>query len=285
MENKTVLIGLVVIGLIVGFLVYPLMSQAQAANEGEEAVMEKINREGKLRACYIYYPPFVIEDPNTGELSGESIDAIEYIANETDLEVEYTETAWGTFIAALQSKQCDVVVTGLFSTMERAKSIAFTQPIAYIGNSVLIRQGDTRFKSLDDFNKPDIKIAVMQGEVGHLYAQKNLPNAELVVLPGADISLALAQVSSGQVDAAFTDDWVVSSYAKEHPETQDFLEVNSTASYGINPVSWAVRQEDTDLLNFLNTATINMQAEGKFLEFEEKYDAHWLRQPFELEKS
>jgi polar amino acid transport system substrate-binding protein len=155
----------------------------------------------------------------------------------------------------------------------------------YIGNSALIKKGDARFKTLDDFNKTGVKIAVIQGEVGHLYAQKNLPTAELVVLLGADISLALAQVSAGKVDAAFTDGWTIEAYAKEHPETQDFLEVNPAASYGINPVTWAVRQGDADLLTFLNTAIIDLEADGKFLEFEEKYDAHWLRPEFELKKS
>lgn len=283
MDNK-LLIVLLIIGLVVGFFVYPFIFPT-TNTATKSMIMERIASEGKIKACYIVYPPFVIKDPNTGELSGESIDEIEYIAKEAGLEIEYTESAWGTFIAALQSKQCDVVTTGLFSRIERAKAVAFTRPIMYLGNSVLIRKNDTRFRTIDDFDKPGIKIAVMQGEVGYLYAQKNLQNAEIIVLPGADISLAMSQVSAGKADAAFTDEWVVSQYAKEHPETQDFLDVDSSASYGMNPVAWAVRQEDADLLNFLNNALTDLEADGKFLEIEEKYGSHWLRPKFKLEKT
>lgn len=262
-----------------------LFSSFPPSAAAQPAALQKISSAGVLKVCYITYPPFVIREPNTGKLSGEMIDAIEYVAKEAGWKVEYVESTWGTFIAALQAKQCDVTTTGLFSRIERAKTVAFTRPIVYIGNSALVRKGEKRFATITDFNSRGVKIAVIQGEVGHLYAQKELGNADLIVLLGGDISLALAQVSAGKADAAFTDGWTIEQYAKEHPETVDFLSINPAASYGINPVSWAVRHEDADLLNFFNTALYDLEAEGKFLEFEKKYDAHWLRQEFVLQKS
>lgn len=280
--KKELVLGIFV-ALLVGLFVGPFLFPQKAAIE-EESTLEKIVAEGKIKVCYIHYPPVTIKDPNTGELSGESIEAIEYVAKEAGWEVEYVETTWSTFSAALQSKQCDVVGTPLFTLIERAKTVSFTEPMFYIHNSVLIKQGDDRFETLEDFNQEGIKIAVIDGEVGHLYAQKNLPNAELIVLPGADISLALAQVSSGKVDAAFTDGWTIEQYAKEHPETQDFLDVTPDAAYGINPNSWAVRHEDADLLNFLNVAINYMEVNGKFDEFAEKYGTDWLREDLSLVK-
>jgi polar amino acid transport system substrate-binding protein len=281
MEKR--LVGVALVAVLVGLLVYPVLFPGADGQE-DEATLERIMREGKLKVCYINYHPIVIKDPNTGQLSGEAIDAIEYIADETELEVEYVESTWGTFIAALQSEKCDVVGTAVFTRMERAKSVSFTRPMYYIHNSVLIREGDERFTDLEDFNDGNVTVAVIQGEVGHLYAQKHLPEANLIVLPGADISLALAQVSSGKADAAFTDGWTIQQYAEEHPETVDFLDVNPDAAYGINPNAWAVRHEDTGLLNFLDTAIYNMEADGKFLEYEEKYGSSWLRPVFGLER-
>jgi polar amino acid transport system substrate-binding protein len=277
------LVGIAIVALLIGFLIYPILIPVEEIQQ-KESTMDKILREGKIKTCYIHFPPLTIKDPNTGKLSGESIDAIEYIANESGLEVEYVESTWGTFIAALQSGKCDVVGTAVFTRIERAKSVSFTRPMFYLHNSVLIKKGDQRFKELEDFNNKDVKIAVIQGEVGHLYAQKHLPNAELIVLPGSDISLALSQVSSGNADAVFTDGWTIEQYVKEHPETVDFLDVNPKAAYGMNPNAWAVRQEDTDLRNFLDTAIYNMEADGKFLEWEEKYGSNWLRPKFELEQ-
>jgi ABC-type amino acid transport substrate-binding protein len=64
----------------------------------------------------------------------------------------------------------------------------------------------------------------------------------------------------------------------------DFVDVNPDAGYGIAPNAWAVRHEDTALLNFLNTAINDLEADGKFLEYEEKYNSSWLRPKFEMEK-
>ena len=172
--------------------------------------------------------------------------------------------------------------SGFFSKIERAKTVAFTEPMFYIGDSALIKNGDNRFKTLEDFNKKDIKIAVIQGETGHLFAQKNLQSAELAILPGADISLALAQVSSEQVDAAITDAWTIKSYSKQHPDTQDIAEINSKINFKMNPVTWAVRYDDLDLLSFLNTSIKILKINKKFQEWEKKYDVHWLREDLKL---
>ncbi len=61
--------------------------------------------------------------------------------------------------------------------------------------------------------------------------------------------------------------------------------MNPKSSYGINPVTWAYRQEDADVGNFLDTSINVMEADGKFLEWEKHYDAHWLRPEFVLTKS
>lgn len=281
--QKEIIAGIVIGALLVGIL-WALLPSASTASVGESALQKTILTK-TLHACYIVHPATVNKDPNTGALSGEMIDAIRYIASKNDWKIEFSESSWGTFIAALQSKQCDVVVTGLFSTIERAPSVAFTRPMFYIGNSVLVRRGETRFKELSDFDKPSVRIVVLQGEIGHLYAQKNLKNATVTVLQGADLSLPLEQVRLGQADAAFTEEWVIERYTQAHPDTVNFLSLNPKATYGINPVTWAVRHEDSDLLNFLNTSINYLEAEGKFQELEQKYDLHWLRPAFRLEKS
>ena len=280
--DKMILAGFAIVliaGVLAGLFLVPKTSPST------ENIMDKISHEGIIHACYIVYPPLVIKDPTSSEISGEMVDAFNSIAASAGWKVDYTETAWGTFIGALQSKQCDVVMNGLFAYVERAKAVSFTNPINYFGNSVLVRKGETRFNSLDDFDNPALTIAVIQGEAGHLYAQKNLTHAKLAVMSGGDISLALAQVSSGRADAAFTDAWTIEQYAKSHLETVDFLSVNPKASYGIAPVSWAVRQEDQSLLVFLNNALDVLKAEGTFHKLDEQYGANWFYPAFELKRN
>lgn len=280
LDKWTALVGIVLIASVLIFL-----SLAQASPTETPSTLERVVTGGKITACFIAYPPLVVKDPNSGRLSGEMIDAFEYIASAARLDVQYVESSWGTFIAALQSGRCDVVVTGLFNKIERAKSVSFTRPMFYMGNGVLVRANETRFRAVSDFNRSGIQIAVISGEVGHLYAQSHLDAAELVVLPGSDISLALQQVSSGRADAAFTDGWTIEQYAQAHPETMDFRIINASATYGMNPVAWAVRSDDAALLTFFNNAFDELEANGKFLEWEARDGLHWYRQPFRLERS
>lgn len=284
MKNRILGVAALVVVLVIAVVVYQVIVPAKAAAAQEEKALERIVREGKIKVCYMPWPPVVIKDPNTGEISGEMVDAIDEIASEANLTVEYVESTWGTFAAAVQSGQCDAAIP-IFSTIQRATVLAFARPIFYAGNGILIKAGDTRFESIEDFDKPEIRIAVIQGEVGHLYVQKNIKNAQVTVLPGGDISLAPAQVSMGKADAAFTDAWTIAQYAKEHPETADFLDLHPEAAYGINPTTIALRHSDTDLLNFLNTAITDLEANGKLKEFGQKYGTSWLREEFVLKKS
>ncbi len=274
----------VVLILAVGYLLlFPASSQASS-----ETTMQKIVREGKIKACYIIDPPFVIKNPNSGELTGQAIDAMNYIASEANLKVEYSESSWGTLVASLQSKQCDVIVTDLYTKIQRASAVSFTRPFLYKNENALVKKDETRLKSIKDLNQSWVRVAVLQGEAGYYFAQKNLQQAQLIVLPGSDLTLPMAMVSSGQADVTITDAWTIDQYAKVHPETQDFLSLNpETASindFPVNPVGWPVRQEDQSLLSFFNTALDFIDANGKWEEWEKKYDAYWLRTQLTLVK-
>ena len=50
---------------------------------------DKVIKENQLTICYATWPPSVIKDPNTGKLSGFLIDAIQSIAADATLKLDY----------------------------------------------------------------------------------------------------------------------------------------------------------------------------------------------------
>ena len=50
----------------------------------KQSLYERVIQSGKIRCCYIVYPPDCIKDPNTGKLSGISVEAIELVAKKLD---------------------------------------------------------------------------------------------------------------------------------------------------------------------------------------------------------
>lgn len=247
-------------------------TQTQTANQPD--TFSKIKREGQMTVGFIVFPPFVIQDPNTKKLSGTFIETIEEIARQMEVEINWQEATWSTFIAGLQAKKFDVSIAPTFSTIARAKSVAFSIPLLAAGNSAIARKGDQRFKTIADIDQKGIIVAVTQGEQGHEYAKANFKNAEIKVLSGGDQNLTFSEVLSGRADVALGDFWIVHQFVTEHPELQDLFADNP---YNITPIAWAVRYEDQTLLTFINTALECLDTSGKIDEINKKYDANFLR--------
>ncbi len=262
--------------LAILFLIAFLISCNNTQNENKStssSTLEKIKKNGVMKVGYIVYPPTVIKDPNTGELSGHFVDAARFMAKVMDVKIEFVEATWSTFVGGLQSGQFDFSIAATYRTIPRALAVDFTVPIIYIGNSAIVRKGDHRFHSINDFNKKGIKIAVAQGEASYEYAKEHLPNAELIVLSTADLSQPLTQVLLGRADVGMADAWTIKQFANEHSEVIDLFADNPI---DLTPVGWAVRKNDQELLNFLNTSIEYMISSGRMREWEKKYDAHWL---------
>ncbi len=237
------------------------------------STLDKVEKEGVINVGYVIFPPTVIKDPKTGELSGHFIDAIEYIAKEIDAKIKYHEATWATFVAGLQAGQYDVAVAGTYKTISRAKSVAFTLPLFYLGNSALVKAGENRFTTVEDFDKPGIKLAVTQGTGEHDFAKTHFKNAELIVQPSADLTLPLLEVVAGRAAAAFSDTFTITEFLKQHPNLKGLFIENP---FNLTPVAWTVRPDDTKWLNFLNTSVEYLEASGRLADFEKKYDANWL---------
>jgi polar amino acid transport system substrate-binding protein len=234
----------------------------------------KIKKEGVLRVGYILATPWVIKDPDTGKLSGTFVDTINEIARNMEVKVEFVEATFATFIAGLQSKQYDLSIAPTFSTIQRAKSVAFTIPLMAAGNSAIVRTGDNRFKTLEDIDQKGITAAVTQGEQGHEYAKANFKKAKITVIASGDQNLTFSEVLAGRADVALGDVWFSAKFAAEHPEAHDLFADNP---YNVTPVGWAVRYEDLTLLTFINTSLEYLDTIGKLDEIDRKYGVTWLR--------
>lgn len=188
------------------------------STKAEEAILQRVLRTKTIKAAYIPYPPFAIVDPNTRKLSGYFIDVMNEIVSRMGpgMKVEYEETTWGTMVVGAQSGKYDIVVSGIFSTIPRAEQVTFSKPLLLVGLSAVARAGDDRFKTVDDLKKPGITIAVTAGEVGHTYAQQNLPQAKVIVMDTPDITRPMLEVLSGHADIGIANSMSVYNFVQAH---------------------------------------------------------------------
>lgn len=244
-----------------------------------EDSLGRMMKSGVMKVGYIHYPPGVVKDARTGELSGDFVEIARYIAGELKLKLDFNEATWSTFIPGLQTMQYDISIAPTYIKVGRAASVAYSRPIAYLGNSAGVRVGDARFANVQSpmqFDRADLVIAVVQGESAHEYVTahfKNVKKDNLHVLSGSDLAAPLALVASGQVDVGLTDAYVTRTFCKNNSNVRDVFAANP---YDVSPMAWAVRPGDYRLLNFINNSLDFLESSGKLKEWRDKYGANWI---------
>lgn len=134
---------------------------------------------------------------------GADVELAKKIADELGLELVLKPMAFDLILAALDTGKIDVAISGFTWSSERADSYLFSS--AYFddgeGDQILVfNEADKdKFKSLDDLNKADVKVAAQNGSLQQELVQSQLPNATPVFFE--DINNAFTALKDGQYDA------------------------------------------------------------------------------------
>jgi polar amino acid transport system substrate-binding protein len=142
---------------------------------------------GRLRAAINFGNPVLANrHPQTGKPQGVSVDLARELARRLGVEVEFvTFDAAGKVVDALARSAWDIAFLAIDPV--RAAQIAFTAPYVVIEGTYLVREQSPR-RSVADFDRPGVRIAVGRGAAYDLFLTRTLKEAELVradTSPGA----------------------------------------------------------------------------------------------------
>ncbi len=259
--------------VLVSFLI--LSGCARTGQQGE-SIFDQVRRTRVIRAATVIDSPMVIKNATTGEYSGHLVEAMEIIAERMNARIEWTETTYGNAAATLQSARADVIVAPMFANIERAQSIAFTQPVLYMGLSALVRRGSRfeKFGLISDFDQPGVRVVLATGEAGDLFATAEFKKATLnrTNVEAAEISRFMLDVVTGNADVAIADSNQIAKFAATR---SDLVDLFAKKQFALNPASFAVRYGDPDWLRFLDTSLHFLKTRGVLKQLEEKYGANW----------
>jgi len=216
-----------------------------------------------VKVGYIIYPPTMIKDASTGELSGVSYDIAEAVADELGIELDWTEeVGWGTALEGLKTNRYDVLGTQMWPNAEREQVAIFS--VAPM-NSVLypyVRADDTRFdNNLGAINSSEVRISTIDGELAVFIANEDYPEAELVSLSQlssyAEVFLNIAQ---NKADVGFNEPSAANDFLEAQPDTIKKVGTEPVRSFGN---SFAFDKENTELMSRWNTAIEELIASGE----------------------
>lgn len=214
-------VGLVVLVIVVSLLTAKFAGTSSTAKTGD-STYNKVIASGVIRAGYVVYPPSMIKDPNTGELSGIFHDALEKAAKNLNLKVSWVEeVGWGTMIEGLKAGRYDIVGSPVWPNSTRAVQADFTNPLTYSAIVVVAKINDTRFdKSFDAMNSPEVKISIIDGELAQSVVKEQFPKITTVSLSQlADKSQSLQDIVTGKSDVSMVEPYEAERFIKNNPGT------------------------------------------------------------------
>ncbi|MFC1798541.1 transporter substrate-binding domain-containing protein [Thermodesulfobacteriota bacterium] len=223
----------------------------------DESTISKILKSGTLRVGNSTFAPWVMKD-KTGKLIGFEIDVAKRLADDMGVAVRFVSTAWDGIIPALLSGKFDVIIGGMSVTAKRNQSVNFSIPYNYSGMSMVAnRKIAAGFRGLEDFNRPDVAIAVRLGATPEVAAQKHVPKAQLRRFDSE--TKVFQELLNGRVHAAVSSAPTPLEYALRYPGKL-FMPIGET--FTKEPNAFALKKGDFDTLNYFNNWIRIVDAEG-----------------------
>ena len=145
----------------------------------KESTLEQILQRGVMRVGMDTFVPWAMKD-KTGNFVGFEIDVAKQLAEDIGVKVEFVPTKWAGIIPALLTGKFDVIIGGMGITPSRNLKVNFTIPYDYSGMSMAAnKELAAGFKSIEDFNRPDVILTARLGATPVDAAKKFMPKAQL----------------------------------------------------------------------------------------------------------
>jgi polar amino acid transport system substrate-binding protein len=213
-------------GMLARFLA-PLMMMAvfaltiQPGLSQDKNILAEVLKRGTIRiAIQGGVPPYSVLNANN-EPEGYDIDIGKAIADALKVKPEWVIVDTPGRITALQTGKADITIADFTANVERSKVIAFTDPYLVVGMVFTVSAARADIKTVDDLNKPEIKVGFGRGSTQEQIVPSVLPKATIVHFSGqADTNDAML---SGRIDAIALDNLGTSGLMTQFPDKLKIL--------------------------------------------------------------
>ena len=245
-------------------------SEAASSEETSEAASEETTDEaaalttvnaGKLTmSTNAAFPPYEMTT-DSGDFEGIDIDVAAAIAEKLGLELQVDDMDFDAALLAAQSGKSDMVMAGVTVTDERQKVMDFSDTYAEGIQSIIVPE-DSDIASADDLAGKI--IGTQRGTTGYIYCTDDFGEDSVVAYD--DGLTAVQALNNGQVDAVVIDN----APAKEFVAANPGLKILD-AAYAQEDYAIGVAKGNTELLNAINGALEELQADGTLQSIVDKY--------------
>lgn len=200
------------------------------------------------------FPPMVFKQGK--QLAGVEIDLAQAFATSIGRTPQFVELPWEDQLDALQDGRIDIVMSSMSITQARRYVADFSRPYLIVGQMALVRLEDQNRYVLGYPLRLPGPVGVLRATTGEFLIQRDFPKSSRKVFKNeAD---AVRALQKGSIDLFVADSTLVWFLAGKHA-ADGLAAVRRALSE--EPLAWAVRRGDENLLNaankFLETAAGN----------------------------
>ncbi|MFN3225021.1 MAG: ABC transporter substrate-binding protein [Hyphomicrobiales bacterium] len=215
------------------------------------------------------YPPFNFTDSN-GELKGFDIDIAQALCDEMEVTCEFVAQDWDGIIPALLANRYDAIIASMSITEERMEVVDFTDKYYQTPARFIMREGseisDTSPEALAGMTIGAQSATIHANFLEDVYAE-----SDIRLYPTQDE--ANLDLAAGRIDLILADSIVLYEWL----ETDDGSCCTFVGDAYSNPEYFgfgagiALRQEDDDLRERLNSALAAIIENGTWQEINDQY--------------
>ncbi|WP_210649159.1 ABC transporter substrate-binding protein [Nocardioides sp. SYSU D00065] len=220
--------------------------------------------EGALTMCTDSpYPPFVYEEK--GKLVGFDVDLGKAVAKALDAELDVLDVAFDDITSgdSLNNDVCDVAVSAMTITGERARVLDFSSPYFDAKQALITPRGS----GLDELEElAGQRVGVQKDTTGETYLSDFAPETTEVKAYD-DAAGVQAALDAGELDAAMLDNTVSGQFVSDNPSLKLAREFDTGEQYGM-----AVKKDgNIPLLREINRTLAELREDGTYDKIYAKY--------------
>lgn len=212
-----------------------------------------------------YYAPFNYFD-DTGKLAGFDVDISMALCQIMQKTCEIVQNDWDDLIPDLNNNEYDVIVASMSITSEREKLVAFTLP--YYSNMLTFLGKKNSGAEISPEGLAGKTVGTLRSTVSSTYLEENYADIVNIQLYDTQDD-ALNDLTAQKLDLVLGDnlpsyDWLQTEPGQDHEFVGEFIDINDR-------ISIAVRKSESELLEALNGALIEIIENGIYQEVNAKY--------------
>lgn len=215
------------------------------------------------------YRPLTFYEPSTGEHWGFAIELSREIADRIGVNIKFVGTSWPTLSSDVLAEPqiFDFAIGGITITDTRRESMDMSEGYLGNGKTILCRASEAeRYQSLDDIDKPEVRVMVNPGGLNEKFANENLTQSTIIVHPRNEEIPAL--IAEGKADIMITEITEAPYYVQTDSRLAAPL-LNEPFTRG--QIGILMRKGQDNLLQMINGIIRQLKEDDTLCSLHEKY--------------